>query len=115
MIAELLETDVIVIGAPMYNFSIPTRLKSWIDFVSVPVATRFEAHDYVLERRRPSRCAFTVCHRRWPQELPPRQHVKAIEPSIRRKQEEEAMGKGILLWLLGIPLPIILILLLVWH
>jgi len=25
------------------------------------------------------------------------------------------MGKGILLWLLGIPLPIILILLLLWH
>ncbi len=28
---------------------------------------------------------------------------------------ENVMGKGILLWLLGIPLPIILILLLVWH
>jgi len=25
------------------------------------------------------------------------------------------MGKGILLWLLGIPLPIIIILLLIWH
>jgi len=25
------------------------------------------------------------------------------------------MGKGILLWLLGVPLPIILILALVWH
>jgi hypothetical protein len=29
--------------------------------------------------------------------------------------EEEAVGKGILLWLLGIPLPIILLLLLFWH
>lgn len=28
---------------------------------------------------------------------------------------ENVMGKGILLWLLGIPLPIILILLLIWH
>jgi len=25
------------------------------------------------------------------------------------------VGKGILLWLLGIPLPIIIILLLIWH
>jgi len=31
------------------------------------------------------------------------------------KRKEEAVGKGILLWLLGIPLPIIIILLLVWH
>ncbi len=28
---------------------------------------------------------------------------------------ENVRGKGILLWLLGIPLPSILILLLVWH
>jgi len=29
--------------------------------------------------------------------------------------EEADVGKGILLWLLGIPLPIIIILLLIWH
>jgi hypothetical protein len=29
--------------------------------------------------------------------------------------KEDAMGKGILLWLLGIPLPIIILLLLFWH
>ncbi|MEA3033659.1 MAG: hypothetical protein QOH86_1675 [Sphingomonadales bacterium] len=29
--------------------------------------------------------------------------------------KEEVVGKGILLWLLGIPLPIILLLLLFWH
>jgi hypothetical protein len=29
--------------------------------------------------------------------------------------KEPGMGKGILLWLLGIPLPIIIILLLIWH
>lgn len=28
---------------------------------------------------------------------------------------EELMGKGILLWLLGIPLPIIVLLLIFWH
>ena len=34
-IEELLEADIIVIGAPMYNFSIPTQLKAWIDRVAV--------------------------------------------------------------------------------
>jgi FMN-dependent NADH-azoreductase len=32
---ELLDADVIVIGAPMYNFSIPSQLKAWIDRVVV--------------------------------------------------------------------------------
>ena len=32
---ELLAADVIVIGAPMYNFSIPSQLKAWIDRISV--------------------------------------------------------------------------------
>jgi FMN-dependent NADH-azoreductase len=34
-IDELFAADIIVIGAPMYNFSIPTQLKGWIDRVSV--------------------------------------------------------------------------------
>jgi FMN-dependent NADH-azoreductase len=34
-IDELLAADVLVIGAPMYNFSIATQLKSWIDRVVV--------------------------------------------------------------------------------
>ncbi len=29
--AEVLAADIIVIGAPMYNFSIPSALKAWID------------------------------------------------------------------------------------
>ncbi|RUL66137.1 FMN-dependent NADH-azoreductase [Dyella dinghuensis] len=32
---EFLAADVIVIGAPMYNFSIPSQLKAWIDRISV--------------------------------------------------------------------------------
>ena len=32
---ELFAADVLVIGAPMYNFSIPTQLKSWIDRIVV--------------------------------------------------------------------------------
>lgn len=33
LIAELKASDVIVIGAPMYNFAIPTGLKTWFDHV----------------------------------------------------------------------------------
>jgi FMN-dependent NADH-azoreductase len=32
---EFLAADVIVVGAPMYNFSIPSQLKAWIDRVAV--------------------------------------------------------------------------------
>jgi FMN-dependent NADH-azoreductase len=32
---EFLAADVIVIGAPMYNFGIPSQLKAWIDRVAV--------------------------------------------------------------------------------
>ncbi len=34
LIAELRAADVIVIGAPVYNFSIPASLKAWIDLVA---------------------------------------------------------------------------------
>ncbi|MBI1407175.1 MAG: FMN-dependent NADH-azoreductase [Caulobacter sp.] len=33
LIAELKSADVLVIGAPMYNFAIPTGLKAWFDHV----------------------------------------------------------------------------------
>ena len=33
LIAELREADLIVIGAPMYNFGIPSTLKAWFDHV----------------------------------------------------------------------------------
>lgn len=32
---EFLAADVIVVGAPMYNFAIPSQLKAWIDRISV--------------------------------------------------------------------------------
>ncbi len=32
---ELFASDIVVIGAPMYNFSIPSQLKAWIDRVVV--------------------------------------------------------------------------------
>ncbi|MET1076669.1 MAG: FMN-dependent NADH-azoreductase [Pseudomonas sp.] len=34
-LSEFLEADALVIGAPMYNFSLPTQLKAWIDRISV--------------------------------------------------------------------------------
>jgi len=34
-LAEFLAADVVVIGAPMYNFTIPTQLKAWIDRILV--------------------------------------------------------------------------------
>ncbi|WP_430317624.1 FMN-dependent NADH-azoreductase [Pseudomonas nitroreducens] len=34
-IEEFLAADAIVIGAPMYNFSIPSQLKAWIDRIAV--------------------------------------------------------------------------------
>lgn len=36
---EFLAADVIVIGAPMYNFTIPTQLKAWLDRLAVAGTT----------------------------------------------------------------------------
>ena len=33
-IAELQDADVLVLGVPMYNFSVPSTLKAWIDHVA---------------------------------------------------------------------------------
>lgn len=34
LLSEFLAADVVVIGAPMYNFSIPSQLKAWIDRIA---------------------------------------------------------------------------------
>ncbi len=39
LIAEVNAADVIVIGAPMYNFSVPTTLRAWFDHVLRPRVT----------------------------------------------------------------------------
>jgi FMN-dependent NADH-azoreductase len=36
LIDELLAADVLVIGTPMYNWSVPAQLKAWIDRVTFP-------------------------------------------------------------------------------
>ena len=38
-LAEFLAAEILVIGVPMYNFSIPSTLKAWIDRISVPGRT----------------------------------------------------------------------------
>lgn len=39
ILQEFLDADVVVIGAPMYNFTIPSQLKSWLDRILVPNKT----------------------------------------------------------------------------
>lgn len=34
MVAELEKADVVVIGAPIYNFGVPAALKAWIDMIA---------------------------------------------------------------------------------
>lgn len=34
LVTQFLAADVVVVGAPMYNFSIPSQLKAWIDRVA---------------------------------------------------------------------------------
>ena len=34
LVSQFLVADVVVIGAPLYNFSIPTQLKAWIDRIA---------------------------------------------------------------------------------
>lgn len=35
VLEEFLAADIVVVGAPMYNFAIPTQLKAWIDRLAV--------------------------------------------------------------------------------
>ena len=35
MLEEFLAADIVVIGAPMYNFTVPSQLKAWIDRLAV--------------------------------------------------------------------------------
>ena len=34
LVSQFLAADVVVIGAPMYNFSVPSQLKAWIDRIA---------------------------------------------------------------------------------
>ncbi len=34
LVTQFLAADVIVVGAPLYNFAIPSQLKAWIDRIA---------------------------------------------------------------------------------
>ena len=38
-VKQLMASDIIVIGAPLYNFTIPSTLKAWIDYITRPGIT----------------------------------------------------------------------------
>lgn len=43
LIAELVAADVLLVGAPMYNYSLPSTLKAWVDNIHVlGVTTSFD-------------------------------------------------------------------------
>lgn len=43
LIAELIAADVLLVGAPMYNYSLPSTLKAWVDNIHVlGVTTTFD-------------------------------------------------------------------------
>ncbi len=46
LLDEFLAADIVVIGAPMYNFTIPSQLKAWIDRILIAGKT---FRKYVLD------------------------------------------------------------------
>lgn len=53
-IAELLAADVLLVGVPMYNYSMPSTLKAWVDHVHVPGVTAGFEPDALPLRGRPA-------------------------------------------------------------
>lgn len=47
VLAEFIAADILVIGAPMYNFTIPSQLKAWVDRILIPGKTFQYSHDGV--------------------------------------------------------------------
>jgi len=39
LLDELLDADVLLVGAPLYNYSLPSSLKAWVDHIHVPGVT----------------------------------------------------------------------------
>lgn len=39
LVSQFLAADVLVVGAPLYNFTIPTQLRAWIDRIAQPGRT----------------------------------------------------------------------------
>lgn len=39
IVDELLSADVVLIGVPLYNYSMPATLKTWVDYIHIPGVT----------------------------------------------------------------------------
>lgn len=39
LVDDFLAADIIIVGAPMYNFTLPTQLRAWLDRLAVPGKT----------------------------------------------------------------------------
>jgi FMN-dependent NADH-azoreductase len=52
-LGEFLDADIVVVGAPMYNFSIPSQLMAWIERLAVAGKT----FHYTKEVRKASSAA----------------------------------------------------------
>ncbi len=48
LLTELAEADAVVVGAPMYNYSLPSSLKAWLDHVHVMGVTAGDAPTVAL-------------------------------------------------------------------
>jgi len=76
---EVVAADIIVIGAPMYNFSIPSQLKAWIDRVVVAGKTfRYGANGAKACCRKTRRFS----------SLPPRKRLRASSPAAALEHHE---------------------------
>jgi FMN-dependent NADH-azoreductase len=52
LLDELLAADVLLVGAPMYNYSLPSTVKAWIDHIHVPgVTAPFDTADQPMAGR----------------------------------------------------------------
>jgi FMN-dependent NADH-azoreductase len=52
LVAELLAADVLLVGAPLYNYSVPSSLKAWIDHIHIPgLLAPFDTPDQPLAGR----------------------------------------------------------------
>jgi FMN-dependent NADH-azoreductase len=54
LIDEMLAADVLLVGAPLYNYSMPSTLKAWIDNIHVPGVTAPADADSQPMRGRPA-------------------------------------------------------------
>ena len=54
LLDELFAADVLLVGAPLYNYSMPSTLKAWIDYIHVPGVTAPSDVDSQPMRGRPA-------------------------------------------------------------